>query len=210
MFDFSATEFLVIALVALIVIGPRELPGLLRQIGQMVGKVRRMASEFQDQLNTAVESSEIQEIKNEVGKIADDAKIDMDYDIADDADREIREAVEGKTPEIHNPDYGNDPDDALVDFSSPDAGGRKDDRSVSKSESKSESRSEPNSEARTGTSPESRRAAGNDNAIVREPSKPRAASAGKRLPVNAGNTTTADSVAAKSDASDGKPTTSEG
>jgi sec-independent protein translocase protein TatB len=197
MFDFSATEFLVIALVALIVIGPRELPGLLRQIGQMVGKVRRMASEFQDQLNTAVESSEIQEIKTEVGKLADEARIDMDYDPTIDTEREIREAVEGKPSdkkaEIHNPDYGNDPDDALVEFPPADS----DTASAAKPANKAGDKAE-------------KRAGGSDNAIVREPSKPRAAASGKRLPVNAGNTSTADSVAAKTDNADGKQTSSEG
>ncbi len=98
MFDFSATEFLVIALVALIVIGPRELPGLLRQFGQMVGKVRRMASEFQEQLNNAVEHSEVQEIKKDLKDVADKARIEVDYDPAVDAEREIREAVQGTKP----------------------------------------------------------------------------------------------------------------
>ena len=199
MFDFSATEFLIIALVALIVIGPRELPGLLRQIGQMVGKVRRMASEFQDQLNTAVESSEIQELKTEVGKLADESKIDMDYDPLSDTEREMREAIEGSRPEVQNPDYGNDPDDALVDFSDSDAptpaqsgsahtGGAEETRSA---------RPEP---AKSGSS--------KDNAIVREPSTPRQAAPVKRLPVNAGNTKTADSAAAAS--SGGKPPATEG
>lgn len=201
MFDFSATEFLVIALVALIVIGPRELPGLLRQIGQMVGKVRRMASEFQEQLNTAVESSEIQEIKTEVGKLADEARIDMDYDPAIDAEREIREAVEGKPSdkkaEIHNPDYGNDPDDALVEFPPADS----DTASAAKPADKAGDKAGDKAEKHAG---------GSDNAIVREPSKPRAAASGKRLPVNAGNTSTADSVAAKTDNADGKQTSSEG
>ena len=49
MFDISWGELLVIGMVALIVIGPKELPGVLRTIGQWMGKIRRMASEFQGQ-----------------------------------------------------------------------------------------------------------------------------------------------------------------
>ena len=193
MFDFSATEFLVIALVALIVIGPRELPGLLRQIGQMVGKVRRMASEFQEQLNTAVESSEIQDIKKEVGKLAEDARIDVDYDPVGDTEREMQDAIEGRSRAVHNPDYGNDPDGALVDFSAPDP--------------------KPSAEPAAGASSTdgtSKTSTTKDNAIVREPSTPRAAAPAKRLPVNAGNTTPADSAAAKADSTGGKPSSSEG
>lgn len=195
MFDFSATEFLVIALVALIVIGPRELPGLLRQFGQMVGKVRRMASEFQDQLNNAVETSEMQEIKKDLKEVADQARIEMDYDPAHDAEREIREAVHGagdaqdkpKDPAIKNPEYGDDPDDALVDFPSPVA-----DKTQSATAAKTANGS-----------------AGADNAIVREPSKPRAAS-GKRLPVTTGATPPADTVAAEAANPDGSPAAAKG
>lgn len=197
MFDFSATEFLIIALVALIVIGPRELPALLRQIGQMVGKVRRMAGEFQEQLNTAVESSELQEIKSEVGKIADEARVEMDYDPLSDAEREIREAVDGKTEGIHNPDFGNDPDDALVDFPETDAGN-------------TGTASGGKTAAKSTADPASTDASSKGNAIVREPSTPRAAAPAKRLPVNTGNTSTADSVAAKPDKTGGKPSSSEG
>ncbi len=199
MFDFSATEFLIIALVALIVIGPRELPGLLRQIGQMVGKVRRMASEFQEQLNTAVESSEIQELKTEVGKLADESRIDMDYDPLSDTEREMREAIEGSAPEVHNPDYGNDPDDALVDFSDADAS------------PPAQTGSAPTGEADAAKSARSapvKPGPSRDNAIVREPSTPRPATPAKRLPVNAGNTKPADSATAAS--SGGKPSATEG
>ena len=47
MFDIAWGEFVVIAVVALIVIGPKELPAVLRAIGQWTAKIRRMAAEFQ-------------------------------------------------------------------------------------------------------------------------------------------------------------------
>ena len=46
MFDIGWSELLVIAVVALIAIGPKELPGVLRTIGQWMGKARRMAANF--------------------------------------------------------------------------------------------------------------------------------------------------------------------
>ena len=54
MFDLGGGELLVIGIIALIVIGPKELPGLLRTIGQALGKLRRMAADFQGQFSDAM------------------------------------------------------------------------------------------------------------------------------------------------------------
>ena len=54
MFDISWTEFLLVGIVALIVIGPKELPGVLRTLGQYTRKVRGMAAEFQNQFQEAM------------------------------------------------------------------------------------------------------------------------------------------------------------
>ena len=54
MFDIGWSELVVIGVVALIAIGPKELPGVLRMVGQWVGKARRMAAEFQGQFNEAM------------------------------------------------------------------------------------------------------------------------------------------------------------
>ena len=51
MFDIGWSELVVIGVVALIAIGPKELPGVLRMVGQWMGKARKMASEFQGQFN---------------------------------------------------------------------------------------------------------------------------------------------------------------
>ncbi|MEW6767816.1 MAG: Sec-independent protein translocase protein TatB [Pseudomonadota bacterium] len=69
MFDIGWSELVVIAVVALIAIGPKELPGVLRMIGQWMGKARRMASEFQGQFNEAMREAEMADIK----KTFDDA-----------------------------------------------------------------------------------------------------------------------------------------
>ena len=51
MFDIGWTEMLVLGIVALLVVGPRELPGMLRTIGRLVGRLRDMASMFRDQVS---------------------------------------------------------------------------------------------------------------------------------------------------------------
>jgi len=61
MFDIGWGEFLVIGIVALIVIGPKELPGVLRSLGQGISKIRRMASEFQGQFQEAMREAEMAE-----------------------------------------------------------------------------------------------------------------------------------------------------
>ena len=55
MFDVSWGKLVIIGVVALIVIGPKELPTVLRTIGQWMGKIRRMAGEFQGQFQDAME-----------------------------------------------------------------------------------------------------------------------------------------------------------
>lgn len=70
MFDIGWSELVVIAVVALVAIGPKELPGVLRMVGQWLGKARRMASEFQGQFNEAMREAEMADLK----KTFDDVK----------------------------------------------------------------------------------------------------------------------------------------
>ena len=78
MFDFDAGKLLVIGVVALIVIGPKELPRVLRQLGQAIGKMRRMAAEFQGQFMDAMKESELDDLRKEAAKFADATKLDFD------------------------------------------------------------------------------------------------------------------------------------
>lgn len=72
MFDISWTEFLLIGIVALIVIGPKELPGVLRTLGQWTRKVRSMANEFQNQFHEAMREAEMADLKKQVDDMAQD------------------------------------------------------------------------------------------------------------------------------------------
>lgn len=64
--EIGATEMLVIAAVALIVVGPKDLPLLLRKIGQFVAKLRGMASEFRASFDEMARQSELDELRKEV------------------------------------------------------------------------------------------------------------------------------------------------
>ena len=72
MLDMSWGEIMVIGAVALIVIGPKDLPKALRTVGQMTGKVRRMAAEFQGQFNEAMREAELDDIKKQVQGLNDE------------------------------------------------------------------------------------------------------------------------------------------
>jgi sec-independent protein translocase protein TatB len=63
MFDIGWSELLVIGVVAIIVVGPKELPRLMRTFGHYLGKVRHMAADFQRQFEEAVRDSEIDEVR---------------------------------------------------------------------------------------------------------------------------------------------------
>jgi sec-independent protein translocase protein TatB len=70
MFDISWSEFLLIGIVALIVIGPKELPTVMRTLGQWTRKVRAMAADFQNQFQEAMREAEVADLKNEVDDLA--------------------------------------------------------------------------------------------------------------------------------------------
>lgn len=65
MFDIGWSELVVIGIVALIAIGPKELPGVLRAVGHWVGKIRRMATEFQGQFQEAMREAEVADLKKQ-------------------------------------------------------------------------------------------------------------------------------------------------
>jgi sec-independent protein translocase protein TatB len=66
MFDVGWTEMVLIAVVAIIVIGPKDLPVVLRTMGRWAGKARALAREFQDSMNEVIRESELEELKSEI------------------------------------------------------------------------------------------------------------------------------------------------
>jgi sec-independent protein translocase protein TatB len=89
MFDIGWSELVVIGVVALIAIGPKELPGVLRTVGQYMGKIRRMAAEFQGQFQEAMREAEMADLKKSVDEMTDAAKGITDFDPIGDVKKEV-------------------------------------------------------------------------------------------------------------------------
>jgi sec-independent protein translocase protein TatB len=92
MFDIGWGELIVIGIVALIAIGPKELPGALRALGQWTSKIRRMASDFQNQFHEAMREAEMADLKKQVDTLT------SGFDPVETVRREIESAVEDKPP----------------------------------------------------------------------------------------------------------------
>jgi sec-independent protein translocase protein TatB len=93
MFDIGWSELLVIGIVALLAIGPKELPAALRTFGQYMGKIRRMASEFQGQFQEAMREAEMADIKKSVDEMTSAAQDFTNYDPM----REVSKEIDGLT-----------------------------------------------------------------------------------------------------------------
>src|SRR5919204_6387612 len=73
MFDIGWSELVLIGVVALIAIGPKELPGVLRMVGQWMGKARKMAAEFQSQFQEAMREAEMADLKKSFDEVKEAA-----------------------------------------------------------------------------------------------------------------------------------------
>ncbi|HEY2032720.1 MAG TPA: Sec-independent protein translocase protein TatB [Rhizomicrobium sp.] len=66
MFDLSWSHILIFLVVALVVVGPKDMPRLLRMVGQWVGKARAMANEFRKSFDEMARQSELDELRQEI------------------------------------------------------------------------------------------------------------------------------------------------
>ena len=69
MFDIGWIELMVIAIVAIVVVGPKDLPRAMRFVGQWTGKMKKMAREFQGQFNEALREAELDTVKKDIEQI---------------------------------------------------------------------------------------------------------------------------------------------
>jgi sec-independent protein translocase protein TatB len=97
MFDIGWGELLVIGIVALVVIGPKELPGVVRTLGQTMAKLRRMATDFQNQFNEAMREAELADLKKDAEKMIESATGAISYNPIEKAGEELQKAVEDAT-----------------------------------------------------------------------------------------------------------------
>jgi sec-independent protein translocase protein TatB len=74
MFDITSSKLLILGIVALLVIGPKDLPALLRSIGKYMGIIKRHAAEFRAQFDEAMRESELEQLKKEVEKVGSETE----------------------------------------------------------------------------------------------------------------------------------------
>src|ERR1700760_1132591 len=84
MFDLDISKMIIVGIVALAVIPPKDLPRVMRTVGQTMGRMRRMAAEFQGQFMEAMREVEreadLDSVKKEFQAISDQAKVDTSFD----------------------------------------------------------------------------------------------------------------------------------
>ncbi|HKQ55647.1 MAG TPA: Sec-independent protein translocase protein TatB [Methyloceanibacter sp.] len=75
MFDIGWSELLVIAVVAIVVVGPKELPKLMRSFGHYAGKFRRAAAEFRRQFDDAMREAELDEVRQAIESVRTETRV---------------------------------------------------------------------------------------------------------------------------------------
>lgn len=95
MFGFGWGEIVVIGIVALIAIGPKELPTVLRSLGHWMGKIRRMANEFQGQFQEALREAELTDLKKQAEEVTNSI---TSYDPLKETQKEIEKTFDFDDP----------------------------------------------------------------------------------------------------------------
>jgi sec-independent protein translocase protein TatB len=103
MFDLGWGELVVIGIVALIAIGPKELPTVLRTLGQYMAKIRRMASEFQGQFQEAMREAELHDIKKQAEDLGSSVTDITSFDPMADVQKDLETAIESEPAKAELP-----------------------------------------------------------------------------------------------------------
>lgn len=113
MFEVSWSELLLTAIIAILVVGPKELPGLLRSLGRMLGKLRSTADEFRKQFDEAVREAGAEDLQREVQALRKNNPLTQIRDSIDDAMRDSFKADPPKTSPMSDSDVGGEMFDDL-------------------------------------------------------------------------------------------------
>ena len=133
MFDIGWQELFVLAVLFIIVIGPKDMPGAVRTISKWIRKARSMARDLQDGLDEVVREAELGDLKNEIGspggldlakRIGDAvdptgeiaADMDLDKDVYDEMSGALEDLKESTTPDNPDPPEGTE-DEASAEAS---------------------------------------------------------------------------------------------
>jgi len=95
MFELDWGKLVIIGIVALIAIGPKELPAVLRTLGQWMGKIKRMANEFQGQFQEALREAEMADLKKHADDLQSSVTELTKFDPMADAQKAVERAAEG-------------------------------------------------------------------------------------------------------------------
>ena len=96
MFDFAWSELALIGIVALVVIGPKDLPVAIKAVGNMVRKARRMAGEFQTHVDEMVKDANLDEVRSQINSI-------RNFDIKGEIERAVDSDGSIKSTFNHDP-----------------------------------------------------------------------------------------------------------
>lgn len=114
MFDIGGWEFLLIAILGIIIIGPRELPGAIRTVSMFVRRARGLARDFQSGLEDVAREAEIDKLKDDLTGMADPSSatggLRRELEDAVDPDGELRDSMD------FDPDWR---DDDMIDYDDP-------------------------------------------------------------------------------------------
>lgn len=101
--QFGFTEFMLIAIVALVVVGPKDLPMMMRKLGQFVAKGRAMANEFRAAFDDIARQAELDELRQEIEDLKNDNAVKEATDEMRSFEREVNEKVMTETPDTDAP-----------------------------------------------------------------------------------------------------------
>ena len=118
MFDFSWSELALIGVVALVVIGPKDLPRVMRTVGLWVGKARAIAREFQSSLDQMIRESELEEMRKSVER-ASTVNLAHEIERTIDPAGELQKTLEPPSPPPPMPATPESPPPAIAAPSEP-------------------------------------------------------------------------------------------
>ncbi len=110
MFDIGWGELVLIGMIALVVIGPKELPTVLRTLGQYMAKIKRMAGEFQGQFQEAMREAEVDDLKKQAEDLQSSVTDFANIDPLADLQEAIDHAAEGAGEPASEPTSDAEPE----------------------------------------------------------------------------------------------------
>ncbi len=124
MFDIGWSEIAIITTVAIIIIGPKDLPKVLRTVGQWIGKAKAMAREFQSSIDDVIKETELDEVTKQINQashldinekitkaIDKDGELEDAFKVEMPEEKQVEELEEASEDELSDPMYDGDQDE---------------------------------------------------------------------------------------------------